>query len=108
MKLDVDQVMADMLTAMKNSIKKDGGKTKRLTGELFKNQKERFELYAELRITNEITQEQFESRLEDNKQIMEAELEAAIVISKVATQNAVNAALDVFNKAVKDVISTVL
>jgi uncharacterized protein YktB (UPF0637 family) len=107
MKLDVNQVIGDMFAAMKNSIQKDGGKAKRLTDELLQNQKERLELYAELRINNEITQEQFESRLEDNKQIMKAELQAAIVISKVAAQNATNAAIEVFNKAVKSAISIV-
>lgn len=105
MKLDVNQVLADMLAVMKESIKKDGGKAKRITGQLLKNQQERLKLLAELRINKEITQKEFELRLEDNKHIIEAELNAVAVVSKVATQNAANAAIEVFNKAVKGAIS---
>lgn len=108
MKFDINQVLTDMLTAIKGSVKKDRGKVKGITEQFFKNQKERLEQLAAYRINGEITQEDFESRLEQNKFIIEAELNAINITAKAMVQNATNAAIDVFNNAVKGAISTVL
>lgn len=108
MKFDINQVLTDMLTAVKGSVKNDGGKVKGITAQFFKNQKERLEELATYRINGEITQEDFESRLEQNKSIIEAELNAIKITAKVVVQNATNAAIDVFNKAVKGAISAIL
>ena len=55
-------------------------------------------------ITNKLSQEDFESRLEDEKLILEAELNAVAVVSKAITQNAVNSAINILRIAVNAVL----
>jgi hypothetical protein len=108
MNFDINQVLIDMLTAIKGSVKKDGGKVKDITEQFFTHQKERLEELAAYHINGEITPEEFDTRLEQNKSIIEAELNAIKIVAKVVVQNATNAAIDVFNNAVKGAISTIL
>jgi hypothetical protein len=55
-----------------------------------------------------LSQEKFESRLADEKLVLEAELHAVAVISKAIAQRAANAAIDVLTKAVSAAIGAAL
>jgi hypothetical protein len=108
MNFDINEVLADMLSAIKGTVDDNWSEVKATANQFLQRKKERLELLAELRINNELSQEKFESRLADEKLIVEAELHAIAVVSKAIAQKAANAAIDVLVKAVKVAINTAL
>jgi hypothetical protein len=108
MNFDINEVLANMLSAIKETVDDNWDEVKNTANQFLQRKKERLELLAELRISNELSQEKFESRLADEKLIAEAELHAIAVISKAIAQKATNAAMDVLEKAVKLAINTVI
>lgn len=108
MNFDINNVVDEMLSVIKGTVTDSWKEVKPITEQFFQRRKERLELLAELRITGELSQEKFESRLLDEKLIVEAELNAIAVISKAIAQKATNAAIDIFEKAVIKAISTVI
>ncbi len=61
-------------------------------------------MLASLRLDNQINDQDFKQRLKNEELILEAELHAIAIITKVTAQNAANAAIDVLNKAVSTAI----
>jgi hypothetical protein len=108
MNFDINEVLANMLSAIKETVDDNWDEVKNTANQFLQRKKERLELLAELRISNELSQEKFESRLADEKLITEAELHAIAVISKAIAQKATNAAMDVLEKAVKIAINTII
>jgi len=108
MNFDINEVLADMLVAIKGTVADNWSDVKSIANQFLQHRKERLELLAELRIKGELSQDKFESRLLDEKLIVEAELNAIAVISKAIAQKAANAAIEIFNKAVKTAIGAVL
>ena len=108
MKLDIDEILADMLSAIKGTVAENWKEVKSTANQFLQNKKERLELLAELRINEDLNQEKFESYLEDEKLVLEAELHAIAIISKAIAQKATNAAISVLEKAVKAIISSVV
>jgi hypothetical protein len=108
MNFDMNETLAEMLGAIKGAVSEDWGEVKSTAHQFATRRKERLELVAELRLDQEITQEKFLSTLEDEKDILEAELHAIAVISKAIAQQAANAAIDVLSKAVKAALSAAL
>ena len=108
MKFDINKVVSDMLCAIKGTVEDGWEEVKVVSDQFLQRKKERLELIAELRITGDISQEKFESRLKDEKLILEAELNALAVISKAMVQKAANAAVDILSNAVNTAISTVI
>lgn len=108
MSFNINEVFADMLDAISNSVQDDWPKVKTAAGQFFENRRERLALLTQLRINGELSEEKFHSRLEDDKKILEAELNALTVLSKAAAQKAANAAIEVLEKAVKAAISAAL
>lgn len=108
MNFDINEVLANMLSAIKETVDDNWDEVKNTANQFLQRKKERLELLAELRISNELSQEKFESRLADEKLIAEAELHAIAVISKAIAQKATNAAMDVLEKAIKLAISAAI
>lgn len=108
MNFNINDVLADMLSAIKRSVGDNWDEVKSTAKQFLKNEKERLELIAELHISGELSQKKFEDRLLDNKVIVEAELNSLTVISKVMAQNAANAAIEVLDNAVKVAIKAAL
>ncbi|MCL4483227.1 MAG: hypothetical protein M1445_11590 [Bacteroidetes bacterium] len=108
MSFDINGVLADMASAMKGAVGDNWEKVKPTADLFLQRKKERLELLAELRITGELSPEKFESRLQDEKLVAEAELNAVSVISKATAQRAANAAMEVVGKAVATAIATAL
>ena len=108
MKFDINEVLANMLSAIKETVEDNWDVVKSTADQFLQRKKERLELLALLRIEGDLSQKKFESRLKDEKLIAEAELHAIAVISKAIAQRAANAALDVLKKAVKVAISSAL
>lgn len=108
MNFDINTVLADMGSAVKDTVEDNWDEAKSVTIQFLQNRKERIALLAQLRISGELSKEKFKSRLEDEKLLLEAELNALQVISKAIAQNATNAAIDVLEKAVFKAISSVI
>ena len=108
MSLDINQVFADVVAAIKGEVKDDWSIVKDATNGFLISKQGRIELLIDLRINNEITDEFFKKRLADEKDILQSELSAIALISKVTAQNAANAALNVLQKAVETAIGTIL
>jgi len=104
----MDAVLADMLAVIKGTVADNWDEVKSTADQMLKRKKERLGLLAELRIKDEISQEKFESRLMDEKLVVEAELNAVAVISKAIAQKAANAAMEILDKAVTVAIKSVL
>lgn len=88
------------MAAIKASAGTDWPQVKTASEKFLGRGKKRMALLASLRVSGELSQEDFESRLEDQKMIVEAELNALEVIGKAMAQNVANAAIEVLEKAV--------
>lgn len=108
MSFNINQVLSEMLGAIKGTVEDNWDEVKDIADQFLQRKKARLELMAELRITGDLSQKKFESRLKDEKLILEAELNALAVVSKAIVQKAANAAIDVLTKAVNTAISTIL
>ncbi len=105
MSFNMNEVLSDMLSAIKGAVAENWPEVKSTAEQFLQNREERLTLLAELRIKGDISQTKFDSRLLDEKLILEAELNALAVLSKAIAQNAANAALEILGKAVKAAIS---
>lgn len=104
MKFDINEILADMLEAMKGTIKDDWNVVKKSANNFVQSKKDRLELLATMRLAGAIDNEFFEKRLVDEKEILTSELHSIAIVNKVMAQNAANAAL----KVLEDVITTAL
>lgn len=98
--MDINEILADMLSAVKASVTDDWKQAKETASEFLQRRKERLELLADMRIQDEITQEFFEKRLNDEADILKAELHSVAILTQAAAQRAANAAIDVLRNAV--------
>lgn len=101
MNFDINEVIAQMLDAVKITVGPNWEFAKATANEFFENRKLRLELLTSLRLQDEISQDFFDKRLLDEKDILESEMHAIAIISKVMAQNAANAAITVLSNAVK-------
>ena len=108
MNIDINEVLSDMLSAIKGTVEGNWGKVESTARQFLQNRKESLELLIKLRLDGQIDQEEFESRLSDEKLVVEAELNALMVLSKAIAQNAANAAIAILEKAVKAAISAAI
>ena len=90
-----------MLTAIKETVGSNWDNVSSTAFQFIERNKERLRCIAELRISGDLPDDKFLSRMEDEKLILEAELNALEVISKAIAQQAANAAIDVLVKALK-------
>ena len=104
MALDINEILADMLNAIKISIKDDWAIVKKSANNFIQSKKDRLELLANMRISGEISESFFEKRLIDEKEMLASELHSIAIVNKVVAQNAANAAI----KVLENVITTAL
>ena len=97
-----------MLSAIKGTVEGNWKKVESTAKQFMQNRKESLELLIQLRLDGDIDQDEFDSRIEDEKLVIEAELNALEVLSKAIAQNAANAAIDILGKAVKAAISAAI
>ena len=107
MQFDINEVLAEMLGAVKKVTKENWDLLKSTANEFLQSRKLRLELLASFRLENQISQEFFEARLKDEKEIFQSELHAVAVITKAAAQKAANAAIAVLEKAVSTLLGLV-
>ncbi len=104
MAFDINEIVAQMLGAVKTSVKDDWKLVKETAGAFLQTRKDRLELLASLRLNDEISEKFFLKRLEDEKKILESELHSVAILTKAAAQRAANAAIDVLGNAVSKLI----
>lgn len=104
MKLDINEILAQMLNAIKISVKEDWNLVKETANTFLQNRKDRLELLASMRISNEIDDQFFKKRLKNETDILTSELHSIAIVNKVLAQNAANAAIKILQDAVKALI----
>ena len=104
MNFDINETLSQMLGAIKQTVGENWPQAKSAMNDFFQSRRSRIELLADFRIRKLITEEEFQSRLEDEKLLLNSELHVIAIISKAMAQNAANAAIDILNKAVKALI----
>jgi hypothetical protein len=93
--MDIGNLLQEMLTAMQSTMKKGWKKLEPTAKHFLENRKENIQELTSLWLGGELTKEEYESRLEDEKLIWEAQLNAISAISKSTLQHSINAAIDV-------------
>lgn len=101
MSFDIDQTFKDMLGAAKAIFESEWPKAKDAVEQVLNDEREALQNIAVERLKGNITEEDFKSHLEKEKLALEAGLSMLTVIAKATIQKAVNAAIEVFWKAVK-------
>ena len=104
MNFDINEILADMLNAIKGTVKDDWDVVKKSANSFIQSKKERLELLANMRLIGAIDNVFFEKRLADEKEILTSELHSIAIVNKVMAQNAANAAL----KVLENVVATAL
>jgi len=101
MSFNINNVINDMVSAMKNSVESDAEDISGYAQQVLQGEKETLQELAELRLNGQITDEELKSELQDEKDTVEAQMLALVVMNKAMIQKAANAAMDVLFKAVK-------
>jgi hypothetical protein len=101
MEFDIENTVNQMLLAVKSSIQKDWSEVNATARQFLEMNKKRYEKLVEYRLTGKIDEQNFKSRLEDEKRMLEVQLNTLTILSKVMAQNAANAAFDVLESAVR-------
>lgn len=107
MKIDINETLANMLLAIKGEVSDSWPEVKSTMNEFLNRRKSRFELISEMALKGELSGDALSSRMQDEKQLLEVELHSIAIITKAIAQNAANAALDVFNKAIQTAIGII-
>ena len=95
MNIDINEVVADMLEAMKGIMKDDWCIVKKSANTFVQNKKDRLELLTNMRLTGIIDNDFFKKRLTDEKEILISELHSIAIVNKILAQNTANAAFNV-------------
>ena len=107
-KFDINETLAQMLGAVKDTVKDNWSQVVTPASQFLQNRKDRLALLSDLLISGDLTKKKFLSRLEDEKLVLQAELHAVAVLTKATAQRAANAAIDALKGAVSAVIKGVL
>ncbi len=107
MAFDINEVLAQMLGAIKTTTKENWDIVKDTAASYLQDRKLRLELLTSLMLQNEIDKEFFLKRIADEKKILESELHSVAIITKAAAQKAANAAIDILQNAVFKAIGLV-
>jgi hypothetical protein len=104
MAFDINEVVAQMLGAIKDTAKENWNIIKDGANSYFQDHKSRLELLGSLRLNKQISEDFFENRLKDEQKILESELHSIAIVTKAIAQKAANAAIDIFQNAVSKAI----
>lgn len=101
MAFNIDQVLTDMARSLVSTTAKKGKKTMDQAVSFLEARKYRLERLAQRRIQGTIGEDVFQQALQDEQEVMQAELIAMKIAAKATAQSAVNGAMAVLEKAVK-------
>jgi hypothetical protein len=100
MNFDINEILADMLNAMKETVKDDWSVVKKSANTFIQSKKDRLELLSNMRLIGAIDDDFFQKRLVDEKEILTSELHSIAIVNKVMAQNAANAAFKVLENII--------
>ena len=101
MSFDIDLVVNNMGLAIIDAAKDDVVDIKNDLDVILKNKKDSLKELADAKVANEISDDIFNSEIEREKKVVEAELQTITLMTDAAAQKAVNSAINVFVNAVK-------
>jgi hypothetical protein len=101
MAFDIDQTLAGMLKAAAGVLGGEWPGVEACVRKAFQNEAAALEAIARRRLRNELTDDEMEEELKFEKDTLEADLLVCKVKTKVAAQEAVNAATAVLSSAIK-------
>ena len=99
MSLDVSSLFSDMAQSAVRVLKDEGSGASQDFLKVLQNNKDSMAELIAARADGDLDQEEFESELEREKLVMEAELISLEIIAKSAIQKAMNAAMDTLKSA---------
>jgi|GEM_PF-732878 len=97
---DLQDTLDQMLDSTKLAAGTAAKEAKKVAANFLKNRKERLALLAELRLSGDLPGDKFTSRLNDEKLLLEAELNALAVFTKSSAQATAQNVLNIFQSAV--------
>lgn len=104
MKFDIDQTLEEMVQAMKEVFDGEYKSLQDFCENVFHTNKDDIRKLGERRISGELSQEKFESKMEDQLDALTTEMLAQTVKIKKLAQEAVNSALEVLYTAVQNAL----
>lgn len=104
MSFDVDAALVQMSSAIRGVVSDQWPGIKSYAEQVLEGEKDTLKKLADLRISGGLTQEEFDSELDDERRTVEAQFEALQVMSKAMSQRAANAAI----KALTDIVQAAL
>lgn len=104
MEFDLKETFSSMLIAAKSSASGHWKHSKEIINQFFEINEKHFELIVRQYLEGKIDNDKFEYRLNELKENFELQMLTVKIATKVAAQNAINAAIEVFQKAVKTAI----
>ncbi len=104
MDFDIANVLQDMGNAMVDVTKTDAPKMGKYVKEILSKRSGSLLRLANARKRGEIDEETFQEELIREKEVMKLQLITVKIMTEVAVQKAINAAIDVFTNAVKALI----
>lgn len=107
MAFDFDSTLKEMVLAVEDSIQKERTDTGSVVRLFLEANRKRYEKLIDYRLTGKIDELNFQSRIADERLMLEAQLNTLSIISKVKVQNAANAAFKVLELAVKNFLKVV-
>lgn len=107
MKIDLETTIKEMVLAVKNSVLKDSGQAGDVTRLFLEANRERYRKLVDFRLSGKIDEADFNIRLDDEKRMLEAQLNTLKILSKVKAQNAANAAFNVLESVVNKLLKLV-
>ena len=108
MDFDIRTVLGDMLTAISGVVSSEFPKVRECVKKALAEEKEFLDELAKARLDGEIDDDILEQQLRDEKATLTASLLVCQVLTKKMAQDSANAAIDVFNKAVKAALGGLL
>lgn len=106
MTFDIKATLSSMLGAMNNVISSDWPKVRDCVKKALAEEQQALETLAKARLSGEIDDAMLAAQLDDEKETLKSVLLVCEVIGKKMVQDAANAAIDVFNNAIKTAIGS--
>lgn len=104
MDFNIDQTLKGMIDAGLGVLSNEAPAVKDCVTNVLSREKDALKKIADMRLGNQIDDDDLLDQLGKRKEVLEAGLLSCQVQAKVAAQQAINAALDVFQKAIKALI----
>ncbi len=104
MNFNIDTVIDDMLNAIKEVAESDIKDIEGYLKQILEGEKDTLKELAVLRLSGQITDDEFNSEIESEKDTFKAQMEAITVMTLSTKQKAINAAIGVFTKAVMSLV----